>query len=700
MAKYGCITFLMLFLFFSFDAKAQKVQIDDSPLKVIEQDLLVLNMADTTIFKDEDILAGKLDNRFTRFDKKFIKGKKNFNWFIIELINTASLEDEFYLGSDEYDFLSCWVKKGFIMQGPFKSGQKLPNQTKAVPAVGYSFFKINLKKGESVKIFIKAINIDASILLRFRLPFIIIKNTEFHGSYERPDNFTFMYLGASFLLLFSIFILYVITREKAYFYFFAFITSNLLFIVGLIPYFGIQYFGNTEINGFPIIIFGLMTGIFHNLFCQKLLEIKKYYPNIHLVLNIVLAVFIVSLVTIFIEPLSGLTTILMNLVFAIQYPTILLFCIKMARRKHLPSIMMFISIILFIVGSDITVLQFHQILPPFIYNLSPITISQISCLIGDSIFALIIGVKINEERQLRLGQEKEKQEILARINQSLEGQVKERTQQLTKSLDNLKATQNQLVQSEKLASLGELTAGIAHEIQNPLNFVTNFSELSVGLAQEINEELDKSEPDKEYVKELIGDLSLNQDKINYHGKRASSIVKGMLEHSRASTGVKELTDINKLTDEYLRLSFHGLKAKDNFFNADYELIADKNLPNIEVIPQDIGRVLLNLINNAFYAVNQRKHLSNDENYTPSVSVTTKRLENTIEIRIKDNGTGIPDNIKSKIFQPFFTTKPTGQGTGLGLSLAYDIVTKGHGGTLEVESIEGQGTTFTLTLPVS
>ncbi len=236
--------------------------------------------------------------------------------------------------------------------------------------------------------------------------------------------------------------------------------------------------------------------------------------------------------------------------------------------------------------------------------------------------------------------------------------------------------------------------------------------MSVDLVKDLKDEFKKPEKDEVYIDDLFDDLSQNQEKINHHGKRASSIVKGMLEHSRASTGVKELTDINQLADEYFRLSYHGMRAKDKDFNADFTTDFDENLPKIEVIPQDIGRVLLNLINNAFYAVNQRKLLSNDENYTPSVSVTTKQLENAIEVRVKDNGTGMSESVRAKVFQPFFTTKPTGQGTGLGLSLAYDIVTKGHGGTLEVESTvmlpntrddgaegdKGVGSEFIITLP--
>ncbi len=284
-----------------------------------------------------------------------------------------------------------------------------------------------------------------------------------------------------------------------------------------------------------------------------------------------------------------------------------------------------------------------------------------------------------------------------RQKQQVNEALQQQKQKVESALSQLKATQTQLVQSEKLASLGELTAGIAHEIQNPLNFVTNFSELSVDLAKELQEEIEKPDLDKDLVKDLAADLSQNQEKINHHGKRASSIVKGMLEHSRASTRIKEPTDVNALADEYLRLAYHGLRAKDKDFNATMETHFDAALPKINIIPQDIGRVILNLVNNAFYAVTQRTK-RNVASYEPTVTVSTQKLENGVEVRVKDNGTGMPETVKAKIFQPFFTTKPTGQGTGLGLSLAYDIVTKGHGGSLTTESAEGVGTEFVIFLP--
>ncbi len=290
-------------------------------------------------------------------------------------------------------------------------------------------------------------------------------------------------------------------------------------------------------------------------------------------------------------------------------------------------------------------------------------------------------------------------------------EIEKSRQELLESLKNLKATQAQLIHAEKMASLGELTAGIAHEIQNPLNFVNNFSEISNELVEEIKSERikDKGERDEELEGEILNDISQNLEKINHHGKRAADIVKGMLQHSRTSSGQKEPTDINALADEYLRLAYHGLRAKDKSFNADFKTDFDPNLPKINVIPQDIGRVLLNLINNAFYAVNARKlaavgtthalSLQPPTSYKPSVTVSTRNLGDQIEISVKDNGNGIPEEIKNKIFQPFFTTKPTGKGTGLGLSLAYDIV-KAHSGELMVESYEGEGTEFSIQIPIS
>jgi len=285
--------------------------------------------------------------------------------------------------------------------------------------------------------------------------------------------------------------------------------------------------------------------------------------------------------------------------------------------------------------------------------------------------------------------------LIAGILLFANSQRKKANNVLHKTLSELKTTQTQLVQSEKMASLGELTAGIAHEIQNPLNFVNNFSEVNTELIDEMEQEISKGNLDE--IKSLAADIKTNQIKISQHGKRADFIVKGMLQHSRSNTGEKQPTNLNILADEFLRLSFHGLRAKDKNFNAEMVTHFDPDLPKVNVVQQDMGRVILNLINNAFYAVNQKKKTAGDD-YKPEVIVTTLSENGKVIIKVRDNGMGIPAHIRDKIMQPFFTTKPTGEGTGLGLSLSYDMVVHGHGGKIELNTKEGEFTEFTVTLP--
>lgn len=305
----------------------------------------------------------------------------------------------------------------------------------------------------------------------------------------------------------------------------------------------------------------------------------------------------------------------------------------------------------------------------------------------------------------------EQQRILTEQNELLEKRVEERTAELQDqkealqaSLTHLKSTQLQLVQKEKMASLGELTAGIAHEIQNPLNFVNNFSEVNNELLIEMKDAIEKesiSEEGKQNIESIVEAVSQNLDKIKHHGKRADDIVKGMLLHSRNTSGEKEPVNVNLIASEYFRLSYHGLRAKDKSFNASMETHFDESIGKLHVNPQEIGRVLLNLFNNAFYAVTEKKKHEVSlglQNYEPKVSVTTKKLPGYIEIIVRDNGMGIPAKILDKIFLPFFTTKPSGQGTGLGLSLSYDIITKGHGGEMKAQTEEGKFTEFIIKLP--
>lgn len=314
------------------------------------------------------------------------------------------------------------------------------------------------------------------------------------------------------------------------------------------------------------------------------------------------------------------------------------------------------------------------------------------------LLAMMLFGMYNSRKNIR-----KKREALALLNTELatkQNALEDSNSKLKQSLDELQSTQAQLIQSEKMASLGELTAGIAHEIQNPLNFVNNFSEVSHELIDEMNEELEQK--NYEEAQEIANDIKLNLEKITHHGKRADSIVKGMLQHSRSSDNTKEPTNINTLTDEYIRLAYHGLRAKDKSFNATIETNFDDTITNINVVPQEIGRVVLNLLTNAFYAVNDKKisvaNTPNGDNYKPTVTINTKKSKQHIEITVKDNGNGIPQDVLNKIFQPFFTTKPTGQGTGLGLSMSYDII-KSHGGRLDVNTEKGAYSEFKIVLPI-
>lgn len=328
-------------------------------------------------------------------------------------------------------------------------------------------------------------------------------------------------------------------------------------------------------------------------------------------------------------------------------------------------------------------------------NQAPINSSDVTVFIisGLLVLSLLIGFIIyfvlsyrHKQKDFQLLQDQKKQ-------------IDNQNQQLAEALKEVQSTQAQLIQSEKMASLGELTAGIAHEIQNPLNFVNNFAEVNTELMQELKESLDSGH--YEEAQALCSDVLQNMEKINFHGQRAGGIVKGMLQHSRNSSDSKEPTDLNNLADEYLRLSYHGLRAKDKTFNAKFDTILDPNVGKVDMVPQDIGRVILNLLTNAFYAVNEKKKKwdAQGKPFEPYVKVETIREKDKVILRVTDNGEGIPDAIKDKIFQPFFTTKPTGNGTGLGLSISYDIITKEHNGKLEVKShVEGEeGTQFVITL---
>jgi two-component system, NtrC family, sensor kinase len=553
-----------------------------------------------------------------------------------------------------------------------------------------------------------------------QLPLVLSRLEPLNHHYYKLDVKNGLCIGILIAMaLYNLFIFFLV-KDRLYLYYCLYILTTL-WTIGHLTGLGLLIWGGhpiiTRFVGVPFVLLSAW------LFTIRFLNLDKNMPRTYTAIK-VLCVLIACIIPIDFLNLQFIRGAAQQTLAPISTISMLVMGILSHFQGNKSAKYYVFAWVFFLVGSIITSFSYSGILP---FNYFTSNASLFGACIESILLAFALANRINtyraesEEAQALAFQRLEENERLAREqnksleendrlvreqNKVLEEKVHERTTELETSLETLKATQNQLIQSEKLANLGELTAGISHEIQNPLNFVTNFSELSVDLVKDLKDELAKPTIDKAYIDELFADLAANQEKIKHHGRRASSIVKGMLEHSRASTGIREHIDINQLADEYLRLSYHGLRAKDKTFNAEFKTDFADSLPKIAVIPQDLGRVLLNLINNAFYAVNERQKdlttfqkLSNLETYTPSVIVSTQQVDNQIIIKVKDNGTGMPESVKTKIFQPFFSTKPTGEGTGLGLSLAYDIVTKGHGGTLVVESTEGIGTTFTLTLSI-
>ena len=407
--------------------------------------------------------------------------------------------------------------------------------------------------------------------------------------------------------------------------------------------------------------------------------------------------FIVIIGSIFLSPSSSLSTILLPVLILALISVCLYYIIsswkKLKGAQWAIVAGLLVSLLSILIAGFLQSFFVGQSIPNFYLILSAFILSfplSLLVYVAMRFKEFIKEVQQNAQQVVQLSEEKKLHALEQK--QILEEEVARQTVELRSAFENLKSTQSQLIQSEKMASLGELTAGIAHEIQNPLNFVNNFSEVNDELIEEVNEENDVLQ-----IKIIVNDIKQNNQKISFHGKRADSIVKSMMQHSRISSGHKEPTDINALCDEYLRLSYHGMRAKDKNFNAEFKTDFDESIQKINIISQDIGRVLLNLFNNAFYAVNEKKKTA-DEKYKPCIEVKTEKLNDKIEIRVSDNGNGIPQKVIDKIFQPFFTTKPTGEGTGLGLSLSYDII-KAHGGEIKVETKESEGTEFIIQLPI-
>ena len=685
MKKYFALLFLFHFIF-SFQLCAQQ------PVIIGMRSGIINFSSQSEYFLDEsaslgaqDIVSEKYKNKFHPHTKEFF----NFGitsavlWCRFIIDNIKDEEIYLYVSTSNLDTLELYrlQDSAAVLMGI--SSIYFPIEAKQIQSEGF-YFKLGAEKGTAAYLL---------KVVRFRDMQFSVNAGTLKQFKEYDSTFTMLngiYFGFIILMVLYNLFLFISVREISYFYYVLYMLS-----MGLV---------NADINGdgflylwkhFPMMNYyddalGNFAGMCALLFTVNFLHIKKFTPVLYKLFVLLFSLHVINIIII----LAGYHNIGFICVEILSAVTIVLFmttAVVILRKGYKPALFYVIAWGTLLTGVLVFLLKDLQLLP---FNYFTVNSMQISSAAEALLLSLALADRVNSYK-------KEKEKLILDQNVSLEIKVNERTAELSDALQNLRSTQAQLVQQEKLAALGQMTAGIAHEIQNPLNFVNNFSLLSSELIEEIKEA--KTENEKTII---LSDLKTNLEKINHHGKHADSIVKSMLEHSRAGNDSMQFTDINKLCEEYINLAFHGMRAKYQGFKCTVEKKLTDNLPQIKIIPQDFSRVLLNLFNNAFYAVHEKYKSETEKvinNYQPAVIIST-RLEHLnqatrLAVSVKDNGSGIPEHIRQKIFDPFFTTKPTGQGTGLGLSLSYDII-KAHGGEIKLESTAGAGTEFILSLPYS
>jgi signal transduction histidine kinase len=692
--------FILICFCFSFFGNAQITIRLNEPNKLIHIGKKTSHLNDPQFLTIDQILDKENQLRFRPYDQD----APNFGpineavWFKFEVAN--EVDDKFFLqiGSAYIDSLALYkVVNGKVVESMF-TGDNYPFSSRHVKVATF-IYPLNIAKDSIHTYYLRSkTNQPFFFLLRVGTLKSLMEDAHI------LDFVQGIYLGIMVLILFYNIFLYFSIKEKVYLWYSFYVISITWFMSTIFQYVFEYLWPSTPIINDFAVASSAMTIFTATLFTRSFLNTAKFTPRLHKISSIFIVVSIVIFILVF-SPYKIPALMLAQLGILLMAIYFLITGISILRKGYKPAKFYLFAWIFLIIGFVAAILESVNILPVLYY----VNWIQIGSVIEVTLLSFALADRINmykkerEEAQiLALKVAEQQNELIQKQNIILEEKVNERTIDLKKSFEDLKATQALLIQNEKMASFGELTAGIAHEIQNPLNFVNNFSELSVDLSNELKEELTKlnlDKQDKDNVIEIIDLLSSNQEKINHHGRRAADIVKGMLHHSRSSTGKKELSNINDVVEEYLKLAYHGLRTKPTKFTFAIKSILDPSIPEISIISQDIGRVILNLITNAFHAVAEEAN-KEIEGYEPSVSVSTKAIDaKWVEITVKDNGGGIPDDIKDKIFQPFFTTKPSGEGTGLGLSLAYDIV-KAHGGEIRVVSNQDEGTSFIIQLPIT
>ncbi len=655
----------------------------------------------TAFFRDpgsrsiQAILQPTIQSKFQKYnqDEPSFGGTTDAIWFKFTAGNVTDKQFFLHIGSAFIDSIALYAVTNNQVREVQLSGDNYVFTNRPLK-VNTFLFPLNIKSGEQQEYLLRV-----KTMQPFFFPLRVGTLDTFMEDTHKLDLIQGIYLGFMLLIFLYNLFLYFSTKENIYLYYVAYVFSITWFMSTVYQYvFEFIWPNLPVINQFAVASSGL-TILTATLFTREFLHTSRLAPRSHKFSIVFICLGILCFVLVF-TPLKIPALMLAQSGIMLMAVYFLVTGVIVYRKGYNPAKFYLVAWSFLITGFIAAILESLNILPVMYY----INSMQIGSAIEVTLLSLALADRINIYKKQReeahakaLRMAHEQSEFVLQQNIQLEQKVTERTMALTKSLDELKITQAQLIQSEKMASLGELTSGIAHEIQNPLNFINNFSEVNIELLEEMTDEIKGNNPEQILI--LLNDIKENNRRTMFHGKRADDIIKGMLQHSRTNTGKKELTNINALCDEYLRLSYHGFRAKDKSFTCDFKTNFDETIGEINIVPQDIGRVLLNLYNNAFYAVKAPNPSRQDK---PIVQVKTgKALSVTgdpmIEITVSDNGTGIPQSIINKIFQPFFTTKPTGQGTGLGLSLAYDVI-KAHNGELKVETQEGKGTTFIIQLP--
>jgi signal transduction histidine kinase len=656
----------------------------------IEQLLYELDASNTST---SDILSGKFNNQFKPANINQINQKDKHFWLALKLNNSGNTPKELLIGTTKFDHINFYVSDAVLGFVKTKGGLLCPNKEREIIKGPTSFVKFKLNAKQQIIIYLEVKNIREPNFDYTPVPVKIFEHDTFYKRLASNQNFLFFVLGAILLMALYNFFIYWIVKDSAYLYYVGYNLSFCSFILitegSLIQrFFEDSYYQFTLVNHAGAIIL-----MFYIIFAKKMLNIKHWYPWSDKFLNLLFILYILSEVFTIIE-FNTLATVLNFVLSSLTLNVIAIVAGLIYYKKHyLPAKYFFSALLFYFTGAIIMILQMLEVLPDRIFGLGWSGFLQSGEVMQLTFFSLSLASRFAVIRQQLAKEELEKEKILRQKDIELKAILEKENEILEQKFQartrELEASQSRLVQQEKLASLGQLTAGIAHEIKNPLNFVTNFSEVGNEL---IDEFLKTDNPQER--NDLSFDLKQVLSKINEHGKRADGIVKSMLEHSRSSKGETTSTDINKLCEEYLNLSYHGMRANNVDFNCEIVKDFTEGLPKINAVREDLARVILNLLNNAFYAVSEKFKESKDDQ--PVVRIGTSLEHNYLIVKIWDNGNGISADIISKIFEPFYTTKPTGVGTGLGLSLSYDII-KAHGGDLKVVSELNNFTEFTISL---